>query len=199
MKKLKRKLFILFTISATFISTQVNAQNLDVDILRDINPRNPNSQYWIQTSASAYWLPGVVSFGTLTYGLIKKDKQMRQNAYETFLNLGISTIISEGIKIAINRTRPADKYPNEIFVNSPTHGSSFPSGHTTLAFATATTLALDYKKWYVIVPAYLWAGSVGYSRMYLGKHYPSDMLGGIIVGIGSGYLSHYLSKKLFKH
>jgi len=58
-------------------------------------------------------------------------------------------------------------------------------------------LALDYKKWYIVVPAYLWAGSVAYSRMYLGKHYTSDVTGGMIIGIGSGYLSHWLTKKLF--
>jgi membrane-associated phospholipid phosphatase len=192
-----KKIIIVFVALVVNV-VAANAQNIDVNILNDINPKNPNSQYWVQTSASAYWVPGVVSFGTLAYGFIKKDKQIQHNAYEMFINLGVSTIINEGIKISVNRTRPADRYPDEIFANSPTHGSSFPSGHTALAFATATTIALDYKKWYVVVPAYLWAGSVGYSRMYLGKHYPSDVLGGIIVGVGSGYLSHWLSKKLFK-
>jgi len=40
--------------------------------------------------------------------------------------------------------------------NEIPESTSFPSGHATLAFATATALALDYKKWYVVVPAYLW-------------------------------------------
>jgi membrane-associated phospholipid phosphatase len=196
MKKIKG--CILFFVVTSFTVSQLQSQNLDVDILKGINPRNPNSQYWIQTSASAYWVPAVVSFGTLAYGLIENDKHAKRNAYELFINVGVSTIINEGIKISVNRTRPADRYPNEIFANSVTHGSSFPSGHTALAFATATTVALEYRKWYVVVPAYLWAGSVGYSRMYLGKHYPSDVLGGAVVGIGSGYLSHWLNKKIFK-
>ena len=174
------------------------AQNLDVEILKAINPVNPNSVYWEQTSASAYWVPGVILLGSLGYGYMRKDKQIKQNGYELLINIAVSQLITEALKISINRERPADKYPTEIFAYSPTHGYSFPSGHTSLAFATATTLALDYKKWYIVVPAYLWAGSVAYSRMYLGVHYPSDVLGGIIIGIGSGYLSHWLTKKLFK-
>jgi membrane-associated phospholipid phosphatase len=174
------------------------AQNLDVNILKAINPVNPNSVYWEQTSTSAYWVPGVILLGSLGYGFLEKNKQIMQNGYELLINIAVSQLISEALKISINRERPADKYPTEIFASSPTHGGSFPSGHTSLAFATATSIALDYKKWYIVVPAYLWAGSVAYSRMYLGVHYPSDVLGGIIIGIGSGYLSHWLTKKLFK-
>ena len=69
-------------------------------------------------------------------------------------------------------------------------GPSFPSGHTSGAFATATILSLEYPKWYVIVPSYLWAGTVGYSRLHLGVHYPTDVLGAMVVGAGSAYLSY---------
>jgi membrane-associated phospholipid phosphatase len=175
------------------------AQNLDVDILKGINPMHPDSQYWLQTSASAYWLPAALVIGSLGYGHLRGDTRVRDNGYELLISIGISQLISEALKFSINRERPADKYPTEIFASSITHGGSFPSGHTSLAFATATTLALDYKKWYIVVPAYLWAGTVAYSRIYLGKHYPSDVLGGIVIGIGSGYLSQWLTKKLFKN
>ena len=192
------KITVLFLFLLCFLSVTASAQNVDIDILKSINPHNPTSGYWSATSSSAYWLSGGAAFGTLAYGLIKKDRSAQYNAYEMFLGIGISTAISEVLKVSIDRVRPADEYPNEIFVTRPIHGRAFPSGHTTLAFTTATALSLEYKKWYIVVPAYLWAGSVGYSRMYKGYHAPSDVLSGAAVGIGSGYLSHWLSKKIFK-
>jgi undecaprenyl-diphosphatase len=78
--------------------------------------------------------------------------------------------------------------------NSP----SFPSGHTSVAFSTATSLYLAYPKWYVAVPAFTYAASVGYSRMYLGVHYPSDVLAGAVIGAGSAWLMYKANKWLFK-
>jgi membrane-associated phospholipid phosphatase len=73
-----------------------------------------------------------------------------------------------------------------------------PSGHTSTAFATATSLSMAYPKWYVIIPSYAWASSVGYSRMHLGVHYPSDVFIGAIVGSGSAFLTHKANQWLEK-
>ncbi len=51
-------------------------------------------------------------------------------------------------------------------------------------------LTLQCPKWYVIVPAYAWAGAVGYSRLWLGMHYPSDVAVGALVGAASAYVSY---------
>jgi len=67
-----------------------------------------------------------------------------------------------------------------------------------LAFAAATSVSLQYKKWYIVVPAYAWAAGVGYSRLYLGEHYPTDVIGGAVIGAGSAFISHWISKKIFK-
>lgn len=190
---------LLFIISIwLWLPFSVHAQNWDINILKSINPQHPNSLYWKQTSASAFYVTGAAGVGQLIYGIANDDPKMQQRSFELFISVGVSTLLSDGLKVAVNRERPADRYPNEVFVNSPLHGHSFPSGHATLAFNTATTIALEYKKWYITVPAYLWAGSVGYSRMYLGRHYPTDVLGGAAVGIGSGILSHWLTQQIFK-
>jgi membrane-associated phospholipid phosphatase len=194
-----KKILLLSILLFVFINTRHSlAQNLDVNILKSINPRYPTSQYWRGTSNSAYYAAGAASFGTLIYGFASNNTTIKRNAAETFINLGASVFVTHLIKIGVNRTRPADRYPDEIFVNTATHNQSFPSGHTSLAFATATTLSMQYKKWYVTVPAYAWASSVAYSRMYLGKHYPSDVLAGAAVGIGTSLAGHWFNQKLFK-
>lgn len=195
---IKKQIILLLVAFSGLTSNTVYAQNIDLDILKSINPKSPGSDYWKTTSDATYYIAGGVSLGTLATGYIKKDKRLQRNGYETLISIGSSTLVSELLKSAFNKTRPADKYPNEVFVSKVVHGRSFPSGHTTLAFATATSVALQYKKWYVVVPAYVWAASVGYSRMYLGKHYPSDVLAGAAIGIGAGYFSHWLTKKIFK-
>lgn len=192
-------IFLLFSVLFILLCSHYSfAQNLDVKILKAINPRHPTSLYWRNTSNSAYYAIGAASFGTLIYGFISNDKIAQHNATETFISVGASVLVTHLIKTGINRTRPADRYPDEIFVNDPTHNLSFPSGHTSLAFATATTLSMQYKKWYVTVPAYVWASSVGYSRMYLGKHYPTDVLAGAAVGIGTAYAGRWFNRQLFK-
>lgn len=53
---------------------------------------------------------------------------------------------------------------------------------------------MAYPKWYVIAPAFLWAGSVSYSRMYLGVHYPTDVAAGAALGVGSTFILQSLKK-----
>ena len=197
--KFSGRLAVVFALIALMTGTpQASAQNLDVNILKGINPRYPNSQFWIQTSNSAYYVPLSIAASQMAYGIIAKDKQSRDNSLQMLLSIGIGVATSQAMKSAINRTRPQYQYSSEIFSLSPGRTKSFPSGHTTLAFSTATTLTLEYKKWYIAVPAYAWATGVAYSRMYEGKHYPSDVLAGAVLGVGTAWLSHWLSKKLFK-
>ncbi len=75
---------------------------------------------------------------------------------------------------------------------------SMPSGHTTAAFAIATALTLRYPKPYVYVPAFAWAAFVGYGRIYLGLHYPSDVLAGALLGTASAFAIHMLAPQITK-
>ncbi len=63
---------------------------------------------------------------------------------------------------------------------------SFPSGHAAAAFATATVLVLTYRRWRAWLPTLTGASLIALSRVYLGVHYPSDILGGAVVGLGAG-------------
>jgi membrane-associated phospholipid phosphatase len=195
---IKNYLIVFTTLILVSWCSVTFAQDWDIDLLKKINPDPPTSKYWQYTSNSVYYIPAGVVVGQLAYGIAQGSSLTRNRAYETFMSIGFSVIVGEILKYTIKEERPSDRYPGEIFVNSPTNDPSFPSGHTLVAFATATSLALEYKKWYVTGPAFLWAGSVGFSRMYLGKHYPSDVLAGMALGILGGVVSHRFSINVLK-
>jgi undecaprenyl-diphosphatase len=94
----------------------------------------------------------------------------------------ISESISGALKEWIERDRPpvADPDP-ETLVELPST-FSFPSGHATVSFACATTLALAVPR--LAVPLYALAAAISWSRVYVGVHYPLDVLAGAALGVG---------------
>jgi len=175
------------------------SQNFDIRILRSINSPEilPTDKFFQFISNSEAYISLAIPAGMGTVGLIKNNDQLLRNACVTFAAIGVNSAITLAMKYSFNRTRPYITYP-DIVKKSKGGSPSFPSGHTSMAFSTATSLSLEYPKWYVIVPAYTWAGTVGYSRMYLGVHYPSDVLVGALIGSGSAWVTYLVNKKLYK-
>jgi membrane-associated phospholipid phosphatase len=122
-----------------------------------------------------------VPAGVFAGGVISSDKGTRQNALYIASSSAVNLLVTTLIKKIVRRPRP---FNGQVKINAVYHpgSTSFPSGHTSSSFTTATALSQVYNKWYVIAPAYLWAGSVSYSRMYLGVHYPTDVAAGAILG-----------------
>ena len=182
-----------------FCGTFVNAQHSDINILRDINiDRNTNLDPTFKLVTNSAVPIGVATpIIIFSVGLIKKDSTIKKQAIFIGKAFLVNAFITTALKRTINRDRPFETYP-DIDQAASSLGKSFPSGHTSLAFATATSLSLAYPKWYVIAPTFLWAGTVGYSRMHLGVHYPSDVLAGAIIGSGSAYLSYKVNKWINK-
>ena len=186
-----------FALILLFFPATLFSQNLDIRILRSINSpeKLPSDRIFRFISNSDAWLVVGIPVATGTAGLIKKDDELFRNACVTLAAVAISSGITEALKYTVNRDRPFKTYP-DITKKSAGGSPSFPSGHTSSAFVLATSLSLSYPKWYIIIPSYAWAGSVGFSRMDLGAHYPSDVLAGAIIGAGSVWLTHYVNKKL---
>lgn len=91
------------------------------------------------------------------------------------------------LKNAVGRIRPCDVNTSiRLLVSRPTD-FSFPSGHTASSFAAAAALYFSGMKtlW---KPALAVAAIIAFSRMYLYVHYPTDILGGIVIGVLSGYI-----------
>ncbi len=175
------------------------SQNADINLLRKLNETNNRRMDAFFNGVSETATP--VSAGApiifFTIGTIRKNETIKINSYKQASAIVLSSLISVSLKYSIKRDRPYEKY-SFIMKKTNEHTPSFPSGHTTAAFTTATMLALEYPKWQVAVPAYLWAGAVAYSRMRLGVHYPSDVLGGIVIGVGSAVLVNQVAKALNK-
>jgi undecaprenyl-diphosphatase len=187
------------TISFTLflLNFSLFAQNPDIDILKKINQdRNQNlDKPFNSISKSVYPLSFALPISLLGTGFIKKDKNLQRQGFTSLASLAISMGTTYSLKKIINRDRPYLTYPNiqpYYIENDP----AFPSGHTTAAFSTATSLSLTFKKWYVVVPAYTWAGAVAYSRLHLGVHYPSDVLAGAAIGAGSAWLCYKANRWL---
>ncbi len=183
--------------SETF--AQSDPSTIDVRLFRDIN----NAQTQFKTSLigvsdnSVYPILIAAPISLAAYGLASNHNE----EFESGVLLGSSEILAYSIgyvlKESVRRERPyetlTDVYTNHLDSTDP---YSFPSGHTTGAFALATLLTLRYPKPEVYIPAFAWAGLVGYGRIYFGLHYPSDVLAGALIGAGSSYLIYKCQGKI---
>jgi len=116
--------------------------------------------------------PGLDLAPPLLFYTFKKKRVARDG----LLGVGGDLIAVYPLKFIINRQRPSE--------NTGRLDSSFPSGHTTFTFTQAVVYSHHYPR--LKLPLYLYAGLVGFSRIYLGKHYPTDVIGGALLGIGIG-------------
>ena len=92
-----------------------------------------------------------------------------------------SHLVVRLLKQQFGRPRPYLALAGSRLVVAPLSDYSFPSGHTTASFATATVLAAQWPA--LTLPLMLLAGLVGLSRTYLGHHYPSDVVAGACIGM----------------
>lgn len=191
-----KKLILLFLL---FLPISLFSQNIDIQLLRYINSPQalPSDGFFRFVSNSDMYVITGVPLTMSIFGLAKHDDKLLRNACvvggATILNFGITAVL----KYSVGRERPFVTYTDIINKSGkPCNDPSFPSGHTSTAFTLATSLSLEYPKWYVIVPAYTYASTVAYSRMHLGVHYPSDVLVGALIGSGCAYITHVVNKKL---
>ncbi len=182
--------FFAYLITLSFCS----AQHWEVRFLDELSQQRTEVQsknLQFITNAADYVALGSVAT-QLGVGLLSKNKEITERGALSGVALlgtyGVGYLLKKGI----NRPRPYETYP---FINNyrRENDASFPSGSTAVAFSMATSLTVNYPKWYVAVPAYGFATAVGYSRMRLGVHYPSDVLAGAALGAGSVWITHKLN------
>ena len=99
----------------------------------------------------------------------------KEGTYQWIKSLGSTLAVTYALKYSLNTKRPDGS------------DQSFPSGHTSAAFAGAGFIQQRYG-WEYGALAYLLAGFVGYSRIHSNDHYWYDVLGGAVIGIGSNLI-----------
>jgi membrane-associated phospholipid phosphatase len=142
------------------------------------------------TDFGSFYATGAESAGIYFLGLAKKNPKLAETG-----RLGAEAILTSGtvslaIKVASNRQRPLQgNGQGKFWADGTSHwefDSSFPSDHATASMALARVIAGEYPHWYVVLPAYGFAESIGISRLLADQHFPSDVLVGQAIGFLSG-------------
>ena len=126
-------------------------------------------------------------------------RRLRTVTFDVLLLLAITIVATEAIKYLVDRPRPCDALANVNTLAgyrcSAEFDPAFPSGHASRAFAVAAFLTIRFR-WRLGIPAGAFAVLAGISRIYLGLHWPSDVLGGAAVGIGFAILIEIVSRRV---
>jgi membrane-associated phospholipid phosphatase len=187
----------LSLVNFLFFVNFVYAQSWDLRTVENINKNRyvkaDKSLDALASSAdySALALP-VFTLGT---AFIKNDADLKKKGLDFLISTGGTYAVGYILKKSIDRARPYEVNPmiqNYRIEND----ASMPSGSTASAFTTAANLSIAFKKWYIVVPAYVYAGSIAYSRLHLGVHYPTDVVAGAALGTGSAILTRYVNKAI---
>ncbi len=145
---------------------------------------------------STFYLIGF-ALGAILFHFYWKRPIWKNKSLFLFAVVAISGIIADIIKIIAGRYRPSELFDHVMFGFDFFHidraFTSFPSGHTTTAFALAMAITYLWPKHSPI--AWIAAIAIGISRIAIGAHYPSDVLAGALSGILSVYLILYYWKK----
>ncbi|MCR5499120.1 MAG: phosphatase PAP2 family protein [Acetatifactor sp.] len=134
---------------------------------------------------------------TLVVLIFVKDKRI---GWTMFGALVIDVLVCNIIlKNAVQRSRPCWVFPDVLMVNGVEipDDFSFPSGHTGASFAAAVAIFLRNKKWGI--PAVILAALVAVSRLYLFVHFPTDVLGGLVVGVVGAVCSFLIVNAFYKN
>ena len=178
-------------------------QRIDNELITAINFDGSSlyDAFWWTYTNGLTWaaLAAVVVFYIVWYG-----KADWRTLLFTILALAVMFTLCDQIPSSILKplfARPRPSHNPDIesllsFVNNYKGGPyGFPSNHACNGFGAAMFLTLLFRNWKVSTAAFLWAAGSCYSRMYLGVHYPTDILVGALLGIAFAALMYYLLTK----
>lgn len=207
---IKKIALILFL---TSVSCQLNAQdsvsvypdeNFDQSLFRKLNGHRtgfldiviPITEKTVTISSI------VVPFSMYTSSRITDNYYDENSSALLAVSNGLNFGVTIGLKETVRRNRPMLSMDDIYFDKNFYKGNdrhSFPSGHASTSFNTATLLTLRYPDNPVLISGfYLRALAVSFGRIYIGAHYPADVLTGAVIGTGTALLVYSLRKEVIK-
>lgn len=154
---------------------------------------------WIQNNLRQDWLTQIMRIITMfgDYGafwiatcgvLLCIPKTRKRAGIPASCSLIVNALVTNlWLKRMVNRVRPFVRFQELTVLTTIPRDSSFPSGHTAASFAVAAAIYMaGYRKMGRFL--YVFATLIGASRLYLGVHYPTDVIVGAIVGVLSAWI-----------
>lgn len=138
---------------------------------------------------------GVVWITILLLLLIRR--RTRRYGLMGVVSLATGSLIYLILNRIVRRTRPFIAVKGLAMLGTKPLNYSFPSGHTTSAFAVAVIVFLCLPRKYGI-PALILAALISFSRLYIGVHYPTDVLAGFLIGTLTAVVVHAFMLRLFR-
>ena len=162
-------------------------------LLQSIESWDVSVLYWIQENLRFAALTPVMKcitslgnagiFWIILSLILLIPKRTRKAGLVSLISMAICfLIVHVGLKSAVARIRPYDAYPQLKRLIAPQKDFSFPSGHTVNAFASSLILVRMLPK-KAGIPLVILAAVIAYSRLYVGVHYPSDVIAGFLIAL----------------
>lgn len=196
--KFSIRLFSIFIF--LFALKNISAQNFDTRMLLAANSfHTPSLDNFMMTATqSNSFICTAIPASLMIYGKLSRDKDTWHNG----LKMGTSILAAEGVtyvlKNIIKRPRPFDTNIQGLRNLITPTDYSMPSGHASTSFALCASICFAYPlQWKYILPSAAFTSLICYSRMYIGVHYPSDILAGILVGTAMSLATSVFYKKVY--
>lgn len=177
--------FVLF--AASWLVCALGTATWDTRVSREINAP-ASGVVAVLTPVSKLFLPAGIAVAVVLGAVYVwlRNRSMIPIAVAV-ASAGLAWILAHAAKAAVSRARPYEVIPNAILRQDPAHGTSFPSAHTCVAVAVVVVL-IPFISRRAAMAAMGYAVLLGWSRVYLGVHYPLDVLAGAGLGLVAGGL-----------
>jgi membrane-associated phospholipid phosphatase len=174
---------VLFAASAALL--KAGAVGWDLSLFRILNEVPPAVASVLTPLVHLFLPAGIVIVIVLTIGYVVAWNRSVLPLAAAAAAAGVAWALANAAKVIADRPRPYQAVADAVLRQSPAHGTSFPSSHTAVTVAVVIALVPFLPRALAGV-AIAYAVLVGWSRVYLGVHYPLDVLAGAGVGMAVG-------------